>query len=130
MDISSNPSNGTVTVSLNGTFTAAELLQHIHALCDARAQVVREVTRPAGVSARVSPGAPWYTEPVAEDPTQSLLVVLVKGLGWTGITLPATDRLKLASLLVNQQIHTMAKGAAPTPPAPPPMMQGGGGTLH
>lgn len=128
MEITIDMASGKVTLGVSGTFTAEQLRDLIQALCQARGQIASEPRNPVGLQIQVTPGAPWYTEPLAADPAQSLLFVLIKGWGWTGITLSSVDRLRLAGLLVGQHVVGMASSASAS--AADYHGHGGGGTLH
>jgi hypothetical protein len=116
--------SASVTLNIQGAFTGAKLGELIQALCKARASIAEDPSSPVGQQVQATHLGAWYTE-FAPDKQSTLLLILVKGLGWAGVTLSPADRLKLAYHLIAQQ-HTSMSPTAATAPA----ISAGGNTLH
>ena len=128
--ITANPVEATVTASISATLTAAELLELITELMQARAQIAHEPTNPEGARVTLFTQANWYTQLAAGTGPDSVLLLLAPGLGWVGLTLNPVDRTRLAAFLAHQQAAVMISAQGGPAAAPDDRHNTGGGLVH
>ncbi len=129
MNIEVNSESATVTVRVDATLDAQQLKQLLAQLANARGQIAQEPASPKGHSVIVLPNGAWYTELANQNGPDTMLLVLVPGFGWTGLTLPPADRVRLASFLIAQQATTMST-SSPGAEHDDAYRGEGGGSLH
>jgi len=102
--------DGKVSLAIDGSYTAQELLEVIQQISEARAQVAQDPTSPVGLPLKMPAGAAWYTEYNALLPGHMLC--FLNGLGWQGFLLPTPNAAKLASHLTAQVANVLLSSAA------------------
>lgn len=127
MKIEVDPISKSVTLDINGTYTAQELLGVVEQIGKARAEIAKDPTDPVGVQIQSVFSPAYWTEPYPSL-GGSLLAFLHPGLGWIGFILPLDAVAALTNFMTNQLLLA-AKPAPATGTANPPNSQGGG-LLH
>jgi hypothetical protein len=121
---------GTVTLRIDGTYTAETLRRLMHSISDARAKIAKDPPQPTPgtqVVAIAPEGlAYWAQWPVNDC---SLVAMRHPGLGWIGMLLTPLEAARLAKYL-NEHLTLRLAGTAPSAPSTPTPTHEGGNLLH
>lgn len=139
MKVEVNSESRTVSVSGDESFDAEELSRLIRQLIHARAQIHQDAAKPSG-QVEAFPAPNWFTFLAEGKGPETILCMLVPGLGWVFSQLPASERERLVSLLAAQQVAATAAASdaagagkadqdQPIDPFSNPSTSGGG-TIH
>lgn len=125
-----NAKDGKVTVQVDGTFSASELLDLVEQLGKARAQIADDPATLSGANAEIKAiAAPSYWTEFNTGLNMSLFAYKHPGLGWMGVALPPVEIARLIGYLGNQLV-AVATAASASASSADDNDGRGGGLLH
>lgn len=124
----------TVSLAISGSYTAQELLELLHTIGEARAQISQNVAlEAAGQAMKIVANPPYWTERSANTGMQSLVAFRHPGFGWIGMTMPPVEAARLGQYMAHHSVIALtpaptahAPNAGPSSPDDTNTTQGGG----
>lgn len=107
----------TASIAISGSYTAEELLDVLHQIGDARAQIAKNVaTEPTGQSMALALNPPYWTERSPKTGMQSLVAFLHPGFGWIGMTMTPIEAARLGQYMAHHSVIALTATATATNP--------------
>lgn len=116
MEINVNATSNSVTINIDGTFTADELRALLEQIGQARAQIASDPDSPVGLPIAVAPNPAYWTEPLPQG-GGSFIALRHPGYGWLGFAFTLAEAAKLSNYITGQLLAAATATAT------------GGGTL-
>jgi len=126
MKIEVDAISSTVTLGINGTYTAQELLDVLTSIGKARAQIAKDPTSPVGQPLEAIGNPAYWTEP---NHYGSLIAIHHPGYGWLGFVFALAEAAKLSTYITNQLLLAANQSTASTAAEPGTSGDANGGRL-